>query len=129
MEAKLSKLQRWILVAAYQKVEHLEPLTPYGLYWEKREEVKYKNTLTRHEILMGYFKLPDRKPRSWPHARIIDRKAVGYATFNKANASMTRALRRLVQRGLLQDGNRYSGRIQLEYEGINLARELKRLRW
>jgi hypothetical protein len=146
---RLSKLQKWIPLAAYDKIEHPESpktdeppprertLTFNGWGWidqrtHSREIAEWRmrrgpeRELNRHEVLMRYFGFAERGPRAWPNkSPIIDRRGK-HAAFNAANASLSRALKRLTERGLLRDGS-YSGTITLKNEGIEVARELKRL--
>jgi hypothetical protein len=101
-QTKLSKLQRWILIASYEKIEHLEPIP-----WEMWRKVWATHLLPREEIVIDYFKLPTygkvtyfgygQEPKIIAH---IDLKAAGPAS-HSANASMSRALHRLMRRGLL----------------------------
>jgi hypothetical protein len=62
----------------------------------------------RSHLLRAVFELPTKQ--SWKklypamsdfRANQIDRETVGYATFNTANASLARSLRRLGDRGLI----------------------------
>jgi hypothetical protein len=140
-QAKLSKLQKWILLAAYQKIEHLEPSNAYKyLPFDYSTEFKKpigefakihgtwlkergpNRELSRHEILMRYFDLPEREPRGYPHKPIIDRRG-RHQAFNSASASLSRAVTRLRQRGLVHS---YFD-ISLTTDGIEVAKELKRL--
>ena len=152
-QAKLSKLQRWILLAAYEKIEH--PKSPksseppprertlccgsFGAQWgwidqrthseaikEWRSRRGPESKLTRHEVIMRYYGFSERGPRCWPHSQpIIDRRGRREA-FNAANASLSRALKRLAERRLVH-GGAYSSKIALTADGIEVAKELKRL--
>jgi hypothetical protein len=94
--AKLSRLQRWILYAA----------------WENRLDGDDGNAdLYYHEILAGYFGFPMRwygdQPRhSHPGSHRFDREEIGRARYDTAQASASRAVRRLTDRGLAE---RYVG--------------------
>jgi hypothetical protein len=152
-QTKLSKLQKWVLLAAYEKIEH--PVSPmsselppsertlfvgfFGASWgwidpkthneaikEWRSRRGPESKLTRHEVIMRYYGFPERGPRSWPRNQpIIDRRG-RQAAFNVANASLSRALKRLAERGLVRDRS-YSGDIELTTDGIEVAKDLKRL--
>ena len=91
--AKLSRLQRWILYAAYgNRSGEATPADP-DLYY--------------HEILAGYFGFPVRWNADKPlHATTgshhFDRQAIGRARYHAAQASIGRAVRRLEARGLVE---------------------------
>jgi hypothetical protein len=105
---KLSKLQRWILTEALR----IEVLKAYS-----------DDYCSRVDVLTGYFGLPIsgsryfRSPRGF---RDVIRKTAEPAEYNKANASMYRALRRLFERGLLLK-SRFPGKILLSDEGRRVA--------
>jgi hypothetical protein len=131
-QTKLSKLQREILSMLYATNEELEPITPEMC---KSGELK---PWDRTEMLRAIFGLPNKQ--SWKKespglneniANQIDRQAIGYETFNRANASFSRSLRRLGDRGLitykreLDYGRLGWCNISLEYAGVEIARQIK----
>ena len=94
---KLSRLQRWILYAAFDN-RSVDPAAP-------------KVDLYNHEILAGYFGFPmrwyDREPlHSHPGAHRFDREQIGRERYDAAQASVSRAVKRLEARGLVE---RYAG--------------------
>ena len=91
--AKLSRLQRWILDAAYGNRSGNQAGPEADLYY--------------HEILAGYFGFPvarnaDKPLHSSPGSHHFDRQAIGQARFHAAQASIGRAVRRLEARGLVE---------------------------
>src|SRR5579859_4370384 len=90
--AKLSRLQRWILFAAYANRSGDSTADP-DLYY--------------HEILAGYFGFPvrwnaDKPLHSTTGSHHFDRQAIGRARYHAAQASIGRAVRRLEARGLVE---------------------------
>jgi hypothetical protein len=91
--AKLSRLQRWILYAAYDNRSGDSPPADLDLYY--------------HEILAGYFGFPvrwnaDKPLHSGTGAHHFDRQAIGRGRYHAAQASIGRAVRRLEARGLVE---------------------------
>jgi hypothetical protein len=91
--AKLSRLQRWILSAAYGNRSADSTAAELDLYY--------------HEILAGYFGFPVRWNADKPlHATTgshhFDREAIGRGRYHAAQASIGRAVRRLEARGLVE---------------------------
>ena len=106
--AKLSRLQRWILYAAFENRSG-DPDAP-------------KVDLYNHEILAGYFAFPmrwyDREPlHSNPGSHRFDRDQIGRARYDAAQASVSRAVRRMEARGLLK---RYVGEVS-RWAGLRLT--------
>lgn len=139
LATKLSKLQRWILSKAFERhpaaqgghrkestgvpfAELFAELFP-DLDQERRArlakvESRYAvGYVTRLEILSDRFGLPKRECLCH---EIIDRKAIDPDLYNRANASMYRALRRLKNRGLLVASDK-KDLFQLTQEGIAVA--------
>lgn len=98
--AKLSRLQRFILHTAYRNRLAEDGLTAKG---KPRVDLYY------HEVLAGYFEFPvahyASNLREHPGSHRFDREAIGQARYNAAQASLSRAARRLEDRGLI---NRYN---------------------
>lgn len=95
--AKLSRLQRWILYAAYENRAAVmcEPgASPEAdLYYA--------------EVLAGYFGFPwthwaGRSLREARGSHCFDREAIGRSRYDAAQASLSRAVRRLESRGLVE---------------------------
>jgi hypothetical protein len=106
--AKLSRLQRWILYAAYDNRSGPAPASQPDLYY--------------HEILAGYFRFPVRwyggEPlHSHPGSHHFDREEIGRARYDAAQASVSRAVRRLETRGLAE---RYAGAVS-RWTGVRLT--------
>jgi hypothetical protein len=117
-QPKLSKLHRWILVEAYREIRKAgtdEPQVTERTSWA---DWKHKVHLPRIVILQRYFNLPVR-PQS-----IYDDDSplviAGTEIGRKAHASLGRSLRRLKQRGLIEEYNR----VVLTAEGIQVAKAL-----
>lgn len=96
--AKLSRLQRWILYAAYENRASVM-CEPSGAPSEV--------DLYYAEVLAGYFGFPwshwaGRGLREAHGAHIFDREAIGQERYNAAQASLSRAVRRLEARGLVE---------------------------
>jgi hypothetical protein len=113
--AKLSRLQRWILYAAFEN-RLGDPGAP---------EVD----LYTHEILAGYFAFPmrwyDREPlHSKPGSHRFDREQIGRERYDAAQASISRTVRRLEARGLVEryvaDVSRWAG-LRLTDAGVEAA--------
>jgi hypothetical protein len=116
-QQKLSRLQRWILLEAYNEI----------LEVGSEEPRKYRRAgdlppvhLLRVHILRDYFKLPLRTRRNdYAHKwLVVDDAAVQPEKAKAARTSLSRSLRRLKIRGLISDA------IGLTPRGIDLAREL-----
>lgn len=91
--AKLSRLQQWILYAAYDNRSAAVDGTGADLYY--------------HEVLFSYFGFPmlwhtDEPLHSHPGAHRFDREAIGRARYGAAQASVSRAVRRLEALGLAE---------------------------
>jgi hypothetical protein len=121
-EVKLSRLQRWILVTAYQEIVKAgtteptkEKIGPWMLYHSTTVH------LLRVDVFRDYFKLPIRSRSVWKSSNnplVLD----GSADLKKANSvrsSLSRAMRRLRDRGLVTDDD-----ITLTEKGITVAKEL-----
>lgn len=103
--AKLSRLQRWILYAAFENRSDAQEVDLY-----------------RHEILAGYFDFPmrwyDSEPlHSNPGSHRFDREQIGRERYDAAQASISRAVRRLEARGLVE---RYVGAVS-RWAGLRLT--------
>jgi hypothetical protein len=142
MVAKLSKLQRFILLEAAKSLPALEEEAKKFTAW--REVDAFKEGLkpikaadlphiTRNFILINFFKLSwrkmrwgGRKAKIWS-GRItdqdtnrIDAEAAG-ERYNRANASLYRAIKRLEDRGLIRRMVKMRGGLQLTGQGIAVA--------
>ena len=120
-EVKLSRLQRWILVAAYQEILKAgtdQPTKKKIGPWTLSRSTNVH--LLRVDVFRDYFKLPVRGRSRWDSASalVLD----GSADLKKANAarsSLSRAMRRLRERALVTDND-----ITLTERGIAVAKEL-----
>ena len=121
-EVKLSRLQRWILVTAYQgilKAGTDQPTKEKFGPWILSRSTKVH--LLRTDVFRDYFKLPIRGRSVWKSSNnplVLD----GSADLKKANSarsSLSRAMRRLRDRGLVTDDE-----ITLTERGIAVAKEL-----
>jgi hypothetical protein len=120
-EAKLSRLQRWILVTAYQEILKAgtdQPTKKKVGPWILSRSTKVH--LLRVEVFRDYFKLPVRERSVWKSGSplVLD----GSTDLKKANAarsSLSRAMRRLRDRGQVTDDD-----ITLTERGIAVAKEL-----
>jgi hypothetical protein len=106
--AKLSRLQRWILSAAYENRSSDPDAAQVDLYY--------------HEIFAGYFGFPMRwygseSLHSKPGSHRFDREQVGRERYGAAHASVSRAVRRLEARGLVE---RYAGTV-IRWAGLRLT--------
>jgi hypothetical protein len=109
--AKLSRLQRFILCAAYE-----------NRVSEAAQEGAPQVDLYYQEVLAGYFGFPVRwyegdGLRSHPGSRHFDREAIGRSRYDAAQASLSRAVRRLEKRGLV---TRYVGAMS-RWSGLRLV--------
>jgi hypothetical protein len=121
-EVKLSRLQRWILVAAYQEILKAgtdQPTKKKVGPWTLSHSTAVH--LLRVDVFRDYFKLPLRGRSLWdsnPPFLVLD----GRENLKKANAarsSLSRAIRRLRDRGPVTDDD-----ITLTEKGIAVAKEL-----
>ena len=91
--AKLSRLQRWILYAAYDDRVGAADDPQVDLYY--------------HEVLFRYFGFPmrshtDEPLHSHPGAHRFDREVIGRARYDAAQVAVSRAVRHLEARGLAE---------------------------
>ncbi len=105
---RLSRLQRWILSAAYGNRCADPAADDPDLYY--------------HEILAGYFGFPvrwnaDKPLHLSPGPHHFDRAAIGHARCHAAEVSISRAVRRLEARGLVERREAAHGR----WAGLRLA--------
>jgi hypothetical protein len=105
IEAKLSKLQRWILLRALRGDKH------------RLEKVR---------IMADYFGLPLRHKNTigsgW--ILVVDRQAIEKLAYNKAAFSMNRSLRRLEERDLIKVVSYLTApAIALTVKGVSVAKE------
>jgi hypothetical protein len=115
--AKLSRLQRWILYAAYANRSGDSTADP-DLYY--------------HEILAGYFGFPvrwnaDKPLHSTTGSHHFDRQAIGRARYHAAQASIGRAVRRLEARGLVERHSSATGQsagLRIADIAVEAARKL-----
>jgi hypothetical protein len=134
-EPKLSKLQRWILTTAYNEITKSGSTQPTvreksDPRWGHKDR---RSHLLSIEVLRDYFNMPVREQRGASgHWLVID-GAAGRRIYpwmdgqpadpkeaNAARSSLSRALRRLEQRGLIDQ----RGEITLTPRGIEVAKEL-----
>jgi hypothetical protein len=134
MVTKLSKLQRFILLEAAESLPELEEEARKQNAWRKGAvaigflnpgfkpiqpgDISY---ITRNFILINFFKLSLRKKR-WG-GECIDAEAAG-KRYNRANASLYRAIKRLEDRGLIRRMAKKRGGLQLTTQGIAVAKLL-----
>jgi hypothetical protein len=117
-EEKLSKLQRWILVAAYKEI------LKNGSDFRKRDNRAWPNSkvqLLRIEVIRDYFKVPMQTKRTQYSSEgylAIDTSQVTPEKANAVRSALTRTLRRLKERRLI------SGNIVLTERGTEVAKEL-----
>jgi hypothetical protein len=148
--AKLSKLQRFILLEAAKSLPGLEERAKGLNEWlsgavamgflKEFKPVRPSDLphITRTFILINFFRLSLRK-RRWGGqlaedcglSRItdqdtnrIDAEAAG-KQYNRANASLYRAIKRLERRGLIRRMVNMRGDLQLTAEGVAVANALR----
>jgi Mn-dependent DtxR family transcriptional regulator len=141
--AKLSKLQKFILVEAFKTLPEVDEIVRKHNAWMRggvsigvvKSELKPIEAcnvghIARNEILTQFFKLKLRKYRfqGWvtdTDTNRIDAEAVGRLAYNRANASLYRAIRRLEARGLIKRMTKKRGLLQLTEAGIAVAEKLR----
>jgi hypothetical protein len=122
-QTKLSHLQRWILLSAYEGIVATgieEPTKKKVSPWRSYRMAKNVHLL-RADVFQGYFKLPLRGRSLYepdPPFLVLDGRE-NQKKANAARSSLTRALRRLRKRGLTTDND-----ITLTAEGIEVAKGL-----
>jgi hypothetical protein len=150
MVAKLSKLQRFIMLEAAKSLPGLEEKAKKINEWRQgavaigflKDGLKPIQPtdlphITRNFILTNFFKLSLRTMRFGGQlaavygCRItdqdtdrIDAEAAG-EQYNRANASLYRAIKRLEHRGLIRRMAKMRGDLQLTAKGIAVANEVK----
>jgi hypothetical protein len=106
-QAKLSKLQRWIL-----------------------REALTCGQLEKVRIMADYFSLPTREYASHRHGdpiAIVDRRNVDRKQYANAAISMNRSLKRLKERGLIKEHyEHYNSIIVLTKSGVTTTQNLPR---
>jgi hypothetical protein len=140
-ERKLSKLQKFILLEAAKTLPELEDIVRRENAWRRSgvaigvikadsKPVEATNVahVTRQEILVNYFKLSWRKKRFMNWVTDLDTDRIDAesdpARYNRANATLYRAIRRLETRGLIRRMNRLRAGLQLTEKGIVVAAKL-----
>jgi hypothetical protein len=133
---KLSKLQKFILIEAAKALPTLEEtargLNAFRAPFTKpdTEPITPKDIphVTRNEILIGFFSFPMRKKRfggwvtDWDTDRIDAESDPD--RYNRANAALYRAVRRLEMRGLIRRMSERRSGMQLTEKGIAVAKSL-----
>jgi hypothetical protein len=120
---KLPKLQREILTKLYVTNQELEPIT--RAMCESGELKPWD----RSQMLRAIFGLPIKQSWRKMYPAMSDCRAK-YDAFSRPNASLTRSLRRLRDRGLISyecdwDTNGYlSCSVSLKYAGVEIARQI-----
>jgi hypothetical protein len=140
--SKLSKLQRFILIEAAKSLPELEETATRMNAWReggvalgvfksglKPIEPGNISHITRLFILTEFFQLSLRKHRfrKWitdSDTDRIDAETAGRKRYNRANASLYRAVRRLEARGLLKRMSKRRAGLQLTEQGIAVANSL-----
>jgi hypothetical protein len=121
-EVKLSRLQRRILVTAYQEILKAgtdQPTKKKIGPWTLSRSTNVH--LLRTDVFRDFFKLPVRKRSMWKghNNPVVLDGATDLKKANAARSSLSRALRRLRERGLVTDDD-----ITLTEKGIAVAKEL-----
>jgi hypothetical protein len=120
-EVKLSHLQRWILMTAYQEILKAgteQPTRKKQGPWIWSNSTKVH--LLRVDVFRDYFKLPIRsRSVSDIDSPLVLDGSTDLKQANAARSSLTRALRRLRDRGLVTNND-----ITLTEKGIAVAKEL-----
>ncbi len=140
--SKLSELQRFILIEAARSIPELEKRAEGENAWMrgcveigwlkpdfKPIEPRDLSHITRNAILTEFFKLSLRKHRfrQWitdSDTNRIDAETAGPDRYNRANASLYRAVRRLEARGLIKRMSKRRAGLRLTEQGIAVATSL-----
>jgi hypothetical protein len=143
-EPKLSRLQKFILLEAAKTLPEVQEIVrrenglrqgaiEIGWLRADSEPIKADNVahISRQKVLKSYFNLSYRKRRfqGWVTDQDTDRidATIEPIRYNRANATLYRAIRRLEARGLINRMNRFRAGLQLNEKGVVIAAELSRL--